>query len=510
MSSHHDEHIEPLTGVVFVLAAFMLCAANFIAVLNTTIANVAVPNIAGNLGVTLSQGTWVITSYAVGEAITVPLTGWLAARFGSIRIFVISMIMFGIMSALSGLAPSLGILVVARMFQGIAGGPLMPLSQTLLLRIFPKEKAGAAIGMWSMTTLVAPVVGPITGGYLCDEFAWHDVFFVNVPIALLCGFGAWKLLARYKDELRKNPIDVIGLALLVVWVVALQIMLDEGKDLDWFASDEIVALFTVAALSFCIFLIWEWYEEHPIVDLRVFRHRGFWVSILTISLAYAAFFGVNVVTPLWLQNFMAYTATESGLTTCWMGISAFMVSAFVSKGAEKIDGRKIVFFGIILMGLVTLWRSIATTDMDYWSIALPILVMGIGIPCFFIPVTGLALKSVDTKEIYSAAGLMSFLRTLSGAVSTSIVTTSWTNMITVKHAELVDVVRDDTIRTLLEQQGAQPQAANEFFNALVTSQAVMLATNDLMYFIGFAFILAACIIWLAPHPHKKKPILQTV
>ncbi|MCD8544026.1 MAG: DHA2 family efflux MFS transporter permease subunit [Sulfurospirillum cavolei] len=502
-ASHHDEHIEPLTGFAFVLVAFMLCAANFIAVLNTTIANVAVPNIAGNLGVTLSQGTWVITSYAVGEAITVPLTGWLAARFGSIRVFVISMIMFGIMSTLSGLSTSMGILVVARLFQGIAGGPLMPLSQTLLLRIFPKEKSGAAIGMWSITTLVAPVVGPITGGYLCDEYAWRDVFFVNVPIALLCGFGAWKLLERYKDELRKNPIDVIGLALLIIWVVALQIMLDEGKNLDWFASNEIITLFTVAVLSFCVFLIWEWYEEHPIVDLRVFRHRGFWVSILTISLAYAAFFGVNVVTPLWLQNFMAYTATNSGLTTCWMGVSALLVSVFVSKAAEKFDGRKIVFFGIVLMGLVTLWRSIATTDMDYWSIALPILVMGFGIPCFFIPVTGLALKSVDRQEIYSAAGLMSFLRTLSGAIATSIVTTSWTNMITIKHAQLVDVVQEEQIRTILEQQESSPQAVNELFDSLVTSQAVMLATNDLMVFLGFAFILAACIIWLAPRVVKN-------
>ncbi|ATB69925.1 multidrug resistance transporter EmrB [Sulfurospirillum diekertiae] len=503
--SPNDATMTPLGKGEFILVTFMLCAANFMAVLNTTIANVAVPTIAGNLGVTLSQGTWVITSYAVGEAITVPLTGWLAARFGSVRVFAIAMVCFGLLSAACGMAPSLGLLVTARLLQGIAGGPLMPLSQTLLLRIFPKEKAGAAIGMWSMTTLVAPVVGPIAGGYLCDEYTWHDVFFLNAPIGLVCGFFAWKLLKRYADELRKNPIDVIGLALLIIWVMALQIMLDEGKDLDWFASNEIIMLCIVAVVAFCAFLIWEWYDEHPIVDLKVFRHRGFWVSVLTISLAYAAFFGINVLTPLWLQNFMAYTATNAGLTTCWMGLSALLISPFVSKSAEKMDSRKIVFFGILLMGFVAFWRSIATTDMDYWSIALPILVMGFGIPCFFIPVTGLALKSVELKEIYSAAGLMSFLRTLSGAVSTSVVTTTWTNTITVKHAELSDVVQDQGLRTLLGQQNIFSQAAtNEFINSLVTSQAVMLATNDLMLFIGFTFTIAACIIWLAPKP--KKPV----
>src|SRR5471032_2481717 len=215
-----------LTGGMLIGAAMLLAAANFIAVLDTTIANVSVPNIAGALGATSSQGTYVITSYAVAEAITVPLTGWLANRFGAVRVFITSMIMFGVFSALCGLANSLGLLIAFRILQGLAGGPLIPLSQTLLLRVFPKEKAPTAVGLWAMTTLIAPIAGPILGGVLCDQYSWPYIFFINVPVALLCGYMGWKMLKRYESPLLKLPIDKIGLILMIVWVAALQLMLD--------------------------------------------------------------------------------------------------------------------------------------------------------------------------------------------------------------------------------------------------------------------------------------------
>jgi DHA2 family multidrug resistance protein len=492
-----------LTGGMLWVAAIILAAANFIAVLNMTIANVSVPNIAGSLGATTSQGTWVITSYAVGEAITVPLTGWLAARFGAVRIFVGSMVLFGVFSAICGLANSLGLLVVARIFQGFSGGPLMPLSQTLLMRIFPKEKVAAAIGLWSMTTLVAPVVGPILGGYLCDEYSWPWVFFFNAPIALGCAIFAWKLLKRYTEPLSRSPIDRVGLGLLVIWVASLQLMLDEGKDLDWFASTEIVALAVTAAVGFAAFIIWELYEEHPVVDLRVFRHRGFTVSVLTISLAFAAFFGVSVLTPLWLQSFMGYTATMSGFATAWTGVTAVFVAPIAAQASSKVDPRKLVFWGVIWLGLVTLWRTVANTDMGFWDISIPLMVLGFGLPFFFIPTTGLALASVEEREMDSAAGLMNFLRTLSGAFATSLVTTSWANQITRNHAELVGLSdSDQSVRTMLYQSGMAPDAVNQSIDYLITNQSVMLATNQLMMVIGVAFIVAASVIWLAPKPTR--------
>lgn len=493
----------PLQGPMLWVAALMLAAANFIAVLNMTIANVAVPGIAGALGAATSQGTWVITSFAVGEAITVPLTGWLAARFGSVRVFVGSMILFGVFSILCGLSTSLGMLVVARVFQGLCGGPLMPLSQTLLLRIFPRDKAGAAIGLWSMTTLVAPVVGPILGGWLVDDYAWNWVFLINAPIGIGFGWYAWRLLKRYQEGPVRNPFDFVGLALLVVWVAALQLVLDEGKNLDWFASRQIVLLSIVAVIGFAAFLIWELHEKHPVVDLRVFRHRGFNAAVLTITVAYAAFFGVSVLTPLWLQSFMGYTATDAGLATAWTGVTAFVVAPIVAGAGGRRDPRLLVFIGVLWMGLVTLWRTIASSDMGFWDVALPLAVMGFALPFFFIPTTVIALGSVEEREMDSAAGLMNFLRTLSGAFATSMVTTAWSNRITRNHAELVGLAdRDGGVQRMLEQSGLPPDAATQVIDHLVTSQSGMLSTNQVMTAIAAMFIVAAAIIWMAPRPAR--------
>ncbi|MBK1615015.1 MFS transporter [Rubrivivax gelatinosus] len=499
--------LQPLQGGQLWLAALMLASANFIAVLNMTIANVAVPNIAGALGAASSQGTWVITSYAVGEAITVPLTGWLAARFGSVRVFAASMILFGVFSVVCGLSNSLGLLVVARIFQGLCGGPLMPLSQTLLMRIFPREKVAAAIGIWSMTTLVAPVVGPILGGWLCDDYSWSWVFLINAPIAIGFGLGAWQMLKRYQEGAQRSPIDLVGLALLIVWVAALQLVLDEGKNLDWFASTQIVVLAIVAAVSFAAFLIWELHDPHPIVDLRVFRHRGFTVSVLTICFAFAAFFGVNVLTPLWLQSYMGYTATDAGLATAWTGVTALFVAPFVAQAASRHDPRPLVFAGIVVLGVTTLWRTVATTDMGFWDIAIPLAVMGLGMPLFFIPSTGMALGSVEPGEMDSAAGLMNFVRTLSGAFATSLVTTIWSDQTTRNHAELVGLAdRDGSVRTLLTQGGMTADAQNQAVDLMLSSQSVMLSTNQVMTGIGVIFLIAAAIIWLAPKPaHAVEP-----
>lgn len=504
-SSPSSLHIgdAPLTGGMLWAAALILAAANFIAVLDMTIANVSVPNIAGGLGATTSQGTWVITSYAVAEAITVPLTGWLALRFGAVRVFVIAMALFGVFSAICGLSTSLGMLVFARICQGFAGGPLMPLSQTLLLRIFPKEKAAAANGLWSMTTLVAPVLGPILGGYLCDEYSWPWIFFINLPIAGVCAVIAWKMLKRYELPVLHNPIDRVGLILLVVWVGSLQLMLDEGKNLDWFASTEIVALTVIAIIGFIAFLIWELHEEHPVVDLRVFRHRGFSVSVLTISLAFAAFFGANVLTPQWLQTYMGYTATSAGMATAWTGVFAVFVAPIAATLTHRVDARKLVFYGVLWLGFVTLWRTVASTDMDYWQISRPLMLLGLGLPFFFIPLTGLALASVDEHETASAAGLMNFLRTLSGAFATSLITTVWEDQTTRNHAELVGLADSDMrVRQLLESSGMTADAALQTVDRLITSQSVMLATNQIMAMVGIAFIIAASAIWLAPKPHR--------
>ena len=494
---------KPLAGGQLVLAALLLAAANFLVVLDTTIANVSVPNIAGGLGASASQGTLVITSYAVAEAITVPLTGWLANRFGAVRVFIAAMVLFGLFSVLCGLAPSLSLLVACRVFQGLSGGPLMPLSQTLLLKIFPKEKAPAAIGLWSMTTLVAPILGPILGGKLCDELSWPYIFFINVPIALVCAWFGWKMLKRYETPTVRARIDLVGLGLLVVWVAALQIMLDEGKDLDWFASHEIVALAVVAVIGFLAFLIWELTEREAIVDLRVFRHRGFAMSVLTISLAFGAFFGATVLTPLWLQNYMGYTATQAGYATAVSGILAVMAAPLAANLSARVDPRLLVFCGVMWLGAITLLRTDATSDMTMWQISSLLLLQGIGMPFFFVPLTGLALASVDEPETASAAGLMNFCRTVSGAFATSLVQTAWENRTARNHAELAGVVDrgGDTLRQLADS-GVPVEQARGMIEQLVQGQSVMLATNQVFLWAGLAFVLAATAIWFAPKPTR--------
>ncbi len=502
-SAAGDKAPQALTGWQLWAAAMFLSMANLIAILDMTIANVSVLTIAGGLAVTPTQGTWVITSYAVAEAITVPLTGWFTQRYGSVRVFVIAMAAFGLCSALAGMASSLGFLIFARVLQGMAGGPLMPLSQTLLLRIFPKEKAGAATGIWAMTTLVGPVLGPILGGWICDNYSWPWIFLINLPIAAACAWICWKILRAYETRIVRNPIDVVGFVLLIIWVGALQIMLDEGKNLDWFSSNIIIALAVVAVVGFAAFMIWELTEEHPIVDLRVFRHRGFSAAVLTISLTFAGFFAANVLTPLWLQSFMAYTATDAGMTTAWIGIMAFLTAPAVAAMSMKMDPRKLVFVGVLWLGIMTLYRTVATTDMTYWDVALPLMLLGLGMPFFFIPSTAAALASVDEAETNSAAGLMNFMRTLSGAMATSMVTSYWEDEITRNRAELVGVI--DPVQITYNQliaQGMSDAQASAVLERMVTEQSVMLATNELMLVVALMLIFSAFVIWLVPKPTR--------
>ncbi len=494
----------PLQGATLWLIAVMLAIANFIAVLDMTIANVSMASIAGSLGISSSQGTWVITSYSVAEAIVVPLTGWLAGRFGAVRVFTTAMMLFGAFSALCGLSGSLEMLVFGRICQGLSGGSLMPLSQTLLLRIFPKERAPAAMALWAMTTLVAPVLGPILGGVICDNWAWPFIFFINVPIALGCAPLIARMLGRFETPKARTPIDLVGLALMVIFVGSLQVMLDIGKDHDWFESSGIRALAAIATFFFFAFLYWELTDENPIVDLRVFRHRGFTASVLVLALGYGAMFGANVLTPLWLQSYMGYTSTWAGMTTAWSGVTAvFMAPVAGMLMGRKLDPRRLVFLGLLWIGGVMLMRTVLTNDYTYWQIALPLVLMGLGMPFFFVPLTALSLGSVGEGETASGAGLQNFLRTMSGAIATSLVTTAWDDKTVAAHAELAGVTdRSGETLQLLNATGMGAEAALNRLNAMVQSQSVMIATNQLMFLVALAFIAASFTIWLAPRPTR--------
>ena len=506
MSNAQTTHVEPqpLQGGMLWVGAIVLAMANFLAVLNMTIANVTQPNMAGALGASTSQGTWIITSYAVAEAITVPLTGWLSARFGAVRVFALAVIMFGVSSLLCGISTSLPMLLLMRVFQGMAGGPLLALSQTLLLRIFPKEQAMQATGLWAMTTLLAPVVGPVLGGWICDNWSWPWVYFINVPLAAVFSVIAWSLLKRYEDPLVASPIDKVGFLLLVIWVAALQIMLDEGKDLDWFVSEEICILAVVAIIGFFSFLIWELTEEHPIVNLRVFRHRGFSASMFVLTLAFGSFFALNVLTPLWLQYNLGYTTTWAGMVVAWGGVLAVVFSPIAANLSNRVDPRRLVFIGCAWLGGITLWRAVATTDMDYFSICLPLFFFGVGMPMYYVPITGLAMGSVEESEMASAAGLMNFVRTIAGAFATSLVTTFWQDGRYIAHDQLSGIVdpTGDAARIIDGASGSTGLMARELFDNMVTGQSMQLSTNGLMLGIAVIFFISAFTIALAPKPTR--------
>lgn len=481
-------------------AAIVLAMANFIAVLNMTIANVTVPNMVGALGAASSQGTWIITAYAVAEAITVPLTGWISARFGEVKVFVLCVLFFGVFSLFCGLSTSLGMLLFMRVLQGLTGGPLLALSQTLLLRIFPKEKAMQAMGLWGGTTLLAPVVGPVLGGWLADQYSWMWCFFVNVPQAIVYGAAAWHLLRSAESPIEKHKIDYVGLILLVVWVAALQIMLDEGKDLDWFASNKIITLAIVAAIGFVAFLIWELTEKHPIVDVRIFRHRGFASCMLVLALSFGAFFAANVLTPLWLQYNMGYTATWAGIVVAFGGILQVVFSPISAKMADRYDSRYLIFAGVFWLGVDMIWRSIATTDMGFWDITIPLFFMGIGLPLYFVPLTGVAMGSVEEHEMASASGLMAFVRTIAGAFGTSIVTTVWEDNTRYAHAQLADIAGNAMPQ--LDGLGIPVETARALYDGMVMNQALLLSTNRVTLLIGFVFLAASFTICLAPKPTR--------
>lgn len=492
---------QPLSGGKLIAAAFALALANFVVVLDTTIANVSVPHIAGGLAVSPTQGTWVITSYAVADAISVPLTGWLAARFGTVRWFLISILGFGFFSFMCGVSRTLDMLIIFRILQGLAGGPLMPLSQILLLRIFPRERAAVGIAIWAMTTTTAPILGPILGGIISDNWTWPWIFFINLPVVLICAFGVWRFLPQFETSRMKAPIDIVGLVLLVLSVGAFQIMLDTGREHDWFELSWIIMLAVTSAISFAAFIIWELTDRNPIVDIRVFRNRGFAFGTFAMSLGFGAFFAQVVLTPLWLQQVAGYTATETGYVVAWLGCFAVLLSPVAAQLTSRIDVRISITAGIVWMAFMSVLRARWNADVDYWSLALPHILQGMGMPFFFVGLTALALSSVPAKDATSAAGLMNFMRTLSGAIGTAIATTAWDTSSRASRSELVSSLNNPGgAMTLLQQAGLTLEQARAAIDRMVDVQASTLGVIHLFLASGVVFIIAAIMVWIAPRP----------
>ena len=494
-------HLPPLSGSARLWGTLALSAATFMNVLDTSIANVSLPAIAGDLGVSPNQGTWVITSFGVANAIAVPLTGWLSERFGQVRLFMASIILFVITSWLCGLAPNMTTLIFFRVLQGLVAGPMIPLSQALLLSSYPKALAGLAMALWSMTTLVAPVMGPLLGGWITDNISWPWIFYINIPVGFGAAFITWSIFRKRESQTKKLPIDSIGLALLVLWVGALQIMLDKGKELDWFHSGEVVALGIVALVGLIAFVIWELTEEHPVVDLTLFKRRNFWAGALALSVGYGLFFGNVVLLPLWLQQYMGYTATQAGMVLAPVGAMALLLSPVVGKSIGKVDPRRFAAFAFVVFALVLWMRSNFNTQADFGTILIPTIIQGVAMAFFFIPLVTITLSGISPERIPAASGLSNFVRIVAGSFGTSIATTVWQDRAAMHHAHLSESVNLGSSATTsalsgLTSAGLTPEQALGSINRLVDQQAYMLAASDVFYASALIFLLLIPLVFL--------------
>ncbi|WP_042299158.1 DHA2 family efflux MFS transporter permease subunit [Paraburkholderia kururiensis] len=491
----------PLSGAQLVIGTIAVSLAVFMNVLDTSIANVSIPSISGDLGVSSDQGTWVITSFAVANAISVPLTGWLTDRIGQVRLFMASIVLFVISSWMCGLAPTLPFLLASRVIQGAVAGPMIPLSQTLLLASYPRAKAPMALSMWAMTTLIAPVAGPILGGWISDNISWPWIFYVNIPVGTVAALATWAIFRHRDSIVKKAPIDMVGLVLLVTWVGSLQVMLDKGKDLDWFSSATIVVLALVAVIAFAFFVVWELTADHPVVDLSLFSLRNFTGGTVALSVGYGLYFGNLVLLPLWLQTDIGYTATDAGLVMAPVGLFAILLSPVTGKILPRTDPRYIATASFLIFALIFWMRSLYTTGVDTWSLTLPTLIQGIGMAGFFIPLVSITLSGLPGHRIPAASGLSNFVRIMCGGIGTSIFQTAWDHRTILHHAQLTEQanvfnpVFDQSMRQMQSAGFTEPQA-HGLFNNLATQQAAQLGVNDLFYVSAGIFVALIALIWI--------------
>lgn len=491
------------------LTTFALSLATFMQVLDLSIANVSLPTIAGDTGSTVTQATWVITSFTVANAIALPLTGFLARRFGEVRLFVLATLLFSITSAMCGFAVSMGMLVGFRALQGAVAGPMYPITQALLLSIYPTEKRPQALALIAMVTVVAPIAGPVLGGWITENYSWRWIFFINVPIGLFASFMVWLQMHKRPETLERPRIDYVGLITLILGVGSLQVLLDKGNQLDWFGSTFIVVLAIIAAITLTVFVIWELTDREPIVDLKLFRHRNFAAGTLALVLAYAAFFALNLIVPLWVQTQLGYTSEWAGFAAAPVGILPVLLTFFVGRYGGRYDLRILASLSFLAMGLVSFYRAHFNTMVTFGDIAWAQFWQGLGVALFFMPVLTILLSDLETREIASGSGVATFLRTVAGSFAASITTYAWDRGAAVQHAVLGEHISiyspatRATMDTLTEVTGST-QGAEAAINQVVTAQGFMVSTVDLFWVLGWLFLGLIAVMWFAKPPFIAK------
>jgi DHA2 family multidrug resistance protein len=403
-------------GVQRAIVALTTMMTTFLVMLDMTIANVALDHMRGTLSAGVDEITWVLTAFLVANAISLPVSGWLTDLLGRKRLFIVATVAFTITSGVTGAAPSLIVIVLMRFLQGLAGGPLVPLSQATMMETFPAAQRGMAMAVWGIGIMFAPIIGPTLGGWITDNWSWRWVFYINVPVGVAAVVLAWLFVP---DSTTERPavrrVDVTGLVLLVVGVSALQFVLDRGEREDWFASSLIVSLTVAATLALVGLVVRELRTEEPVVDLRVLRHPTFAVATAAMFVISIAFYGIMVLSPLYTQLLMGYTAMLAGMVLTPGGVSTLITMPVAGAIMNRTDPRWMIVVGCGLNAWAMYLMATLTLDASYWRIMLPRLVQGFGIGFTFVPLSTVALAAVPMRELGHASGLFNFTRTIAGS-----------------------------------------------------------------------------------------------
>lgn len=471
--------MKALSGLHLLLATVAVALATFLIVLDYSIANVSIPYIAGDLAVAVDQGTYVITSFAVGSAIILPITGWLTRRLGLIRLLSLSLLGFTILSWVCGMSQSMGMLVVARFFQGVAGGPLIPLSQSIIVLIFPPEKRNTALSFWSMVVVTAPILGPILGGWICYDYSWPWIFFINIPVGIFSWFIIISLLKSYETERKSEGIDWVGLLLLALGTTTLQILLDKGQQFDWLNSPIIVTCLVTSILSFLFLLAWEKDHPKPLIELKLFKTRSYALSVLFIAVAYAIYFGSVVLIPLWLQTDMGYTPVWAGLAVAPIGIMPLLFSGLVGKLNKRIGPLILLGVSFALFAASCFATAFLTTEVDIWHISFSRFLLGFGLLFFIVPLFAMSIQDMPNEKLPTATGIFHYVRAMVGGIGTSVFTTLWLRRGIFHHIN---------VASSLNHAPVHDQKTLAILNTAADVQASMLSINDCFYLMGWIFI----------------------
>ena len=403
------------------LIAVSVMFATFMEVLDTTVVNVSLPHIAGSLSASIDEATWALTSYLVANAIVLPMTGWLASVMGRKRLLMFSVVGFTAASFLCGLAPTLWSLIVFRVIQGATGGALQPLSQAVLLEAFPPHERGKAMGFWALGIVVAPILGPVLGGWLTDSYSWRWVFYINIPVGI-ASIVMTKLFIFDPPYLRRElqKVDYWGIGMLVVGIGALQILLDKGQQEDWFSSTFIIACAVTSAVTLVALVIHELTTEHPIVDLRVFKERSYAVGVFLMSVVGFVLYGSLVLLPIMLQTLLGYPSLQAGIAMAPRGIGSFVMMPITGIMTGKFDARKLLTLGLIVGGSTLIWLSRVNLQAGYWDFFWPQLIQGAGLSLLFVPLTTVAMDAIPRERMGNATSLFNLMRNIGGSIGIAV------------------------------------------------------------------------------------------